>query len=93
MVSPQLTNYVGRMTDIVHRAQGCAKLALPLEDLGDTAGCLRDRDRVQRLEALVVCWTRQVKEILALQVNFLGKSLYCRRLVFRYLELGSFSHE
>ncbi|CDI82515.1 hypothetical protein EPH_0040020 [Eimeria praecox] len=63
----RLSNYVGRMTDIVHRAQGCAKLLLPLEDLGDTAGCLRDRDLVQRLEALVVCWTRQVKEVLALQ--------------------------
>lgn len=57
------------MTDIVHRAQGCATLVLPLEDLTDVAACLRDRDLVQRLEALAASWTRQVKETLALQVH------------------------
>lgn len=59
------------MSDIIHRSQDCNKLILPFEELSDHSKCASDRDLVQRLEALVVSWTRQVKEVLALQVHHL----------------------
>lgn len=64
----QLNNFVGQLNDTAMRARGVTRLALPLEDVSNVENCLQDREILQRLEALVINWTRQVKEILMLQV-------------------------
>ncbi|KAL8433752.1 hypothetical protein ACSSS7_003649 [Eimeria intestinalis] len=63
----QLSCYAGQLSEVATRTNGCNTLALPIEDLSDTAQCLADRDLMQRLEGFILSWTRRVKEILSLQ--------------------------
>lgn len=52
------------LTETAHAAHGNTVLYIPAEDLHDPATAARDHALVQRLDTIVVHWTRQVKDVL-----------------------------
>ncbi|KAL8445209.1 hypothetical protein Emed_005767 [Eimeria media] len=63
----RLSSFAGQLNEASSSTNSCNTLVLPSEDLSDIAQSLTDRDMIQRLEGLVLSWTRQVKEILSAQ--------------------------
>jgi len=60
-----INRFMAVLNDASHKAKGHTVLYLPNEDLeGDSAQLATDKDLVQRLEATVIHWTRQIKEVL-----------------------------
>lgn len=49
--------------DTAFQAQGHTALYVPNEDLSEPELCTKNKDLVQRLESLLVHWTRQIKEV------------------------------
>ncbi|PFH37249.1 dynein, axonemal, heavy chain 2 family protein [Besnoitia besnoiti] len=63
----QLQRFLASVTETVYQAKGATLLYVPIEDLSDLGAALKDKDLVQRLEATVIYWTRQIKEVMMVQ--------------------------
>jgi dynein heavy chain len=59
----QLHKFMAFLTDTTFQQQGHTVLYVPNEHITSTAEAARSKDLVQRLEALLVHWTRQIKEV------------------------------
>jgi dynein heavy chain len=52
------------LTEVSHQAsKGATLLYIPKENLDDIEKSAAEKDRVQRLEAILIHWTRQIKEV------------------------------
>lgn len=67
--SSQLHRFMALLTDTTHQLSGHTVLYVPNEDLSNIEVVAKTKDVVQRLEALLVHWTRQIKEVLNSQHN------------------------
>ena len=56
----QLHKFMAFLTDTTFQLKGYTVLYVPKEDLSNAAEVAKSKDHVQRLEALLVHWTRQV---------------------------------
>ncbi len=65
----QMHKFMANLTEAVHEARGATVLYLPAEALGDAAAAAKDKDLVQRLEATIIHWTRQIKEVVNRQAR------------------------
>ncbi|KAJ3021850.1 hypothetical protein HKX48_007626 [Thoreauomyces humboldtii] len=61
--SNQLHKFMALLTDTAFQMKGHTVLYVPREDLGNPDACAKAKDVVQRLESLVVHWTRQIKDV------------------------------
>jgi hypothetical protein len=59
----QLHKFMASLTETAHQSRGNTVLYLPDEDLADPDKCAKDKELVQRLDAIVIHWTRQIKEV------------------------------
>jgi dynein heavy chain, axonemal len=56
------------ITEASHKRLGRTQLYIPIsEELHDLEAAAREKDQVQRLEAIVIYWTRQIKELVTNQ--------------------------
>ena len=60
-LSAQLHKFMASLTETSHLANGHTILYLPEENISETA--IKDKDQMQRLEAILIHWTRQIKEV------------------------------
>ena len=68
-----VNRFMAVLNDAAHRAKGRTVLYLPSENLeGDVHILAADKDLSQRLEATVIHWTRQIKEVLSTNQNDAG---------------------
>ena len=67
--SSQLHRFMALLTDTTHQLSGHTVLYVPNEDLSNIEAAAKTKDLVQRLEALLVHWTRQIKEVINSQHN------------------------
>ncbi len=51
------------LTETANQSRGHTVLYLPEEDVSDIDRSVKDKDLVQRLEAILIHWTRQIKEV------------------------------
>ncbi|KFH07428.1 putative dynein-1-alpha heavy chain, flagellar inner arm I1 complex [Toxoplasma gondii VAND] len=63
----QLQRFLATVTENIYKAKGATLLYVPIDDLSDLEVALKDKDLVQRLEATVIHWTRQIKEVMMVQ--------------------------
>ncbi|KNC97489.1 uncharacterized protein SPPG_07404 [Spizellomyces punctatus DAOM BR117] len=61
--SNQLHKFMAFLTDAAYQMKGHTVLYVPSENVADPERCAKMKDVVQRLESLVVHWTRQIKEV------------------------------
>lgn len=59
--------FMAFLNEQTHMARGQTYLYIPQEDLNDPEANARDRDLLQRLESIVIGWTRQIKELVSSQ--------------------------
>lgn len=62
-----LHNFMAHITEQFYVARGMQNLYIPNEDLNDMDTAVKDKDLIQRLESIVICWTRQIKELVTNQ--------------------------
>jgi dynein heavy chain len=67
--SSQLHRFMALLTDTTHQLSGHTVLYVPNEDLSNIEAVAKTKDVVHRLEALLVHWTRQIKEVINSQHN------------------------
>jgi dynein heavy chain len=65
----QLHRFMALLTDTTHQLSGHTVLYVPNEDLTNIEAVAKTKDVVQRLESLLVHWTRQIKEVINSQHN------------------------
>jgi dynein heavy chain len=51
------------LTEAGHKRVGRTQLYIPNEDLHDVEAAAKEKDQIQRLESIVIYWTRQIKEL------------------------------
>ncbi|KAI9004259.1 dynein heavy chain and region D6 of dynein motor-domain-containing protein [Gaertneriomyces semiglobifer] len=61
--SSQLNRFMAYLTDTAFQMKGHTVLYVPDENFDDPEQCAKTKDVVQRLEALMMHWTRQLKEV------------------------------
>jgi hypothetical protein len=61
--SGQLHKFMASLTETANQSRGHTVLYLPEEDVSDIDRSVKDKDLVQRLEAILIHWTRQIKEV------------------------------
>ena len=59
--------FMAFLNEHTHQARGQTYLYIPQEDLNDPEANAKDRDLLQRLESIVIGWTRQIKELVSSQ--------------------------
>lgn len=59
--------FMAFLNEQTHMARGQTYLYIPQEDLNDPEANAKDRDLLQRLESIVIGWTRQIKELVSSQ--------------------------
>jgi len=61
----QLHKFMASLTEIANQVKGHTVLYLPTEniDINNIQEAAQDKDLIQRLETLVIHWTRQIKEV------------------------------
>jgi dynein heavy chain len=59
--------FMAFLNEYTHAQRGQTYLYIPQEDLSDPDANAKDRDLVQRLESIVIGWTRQIKELVSSQ--------------------------
>jgi dynein heavy chain len=59
----QLHKFMAFLTDTTYQQQGHTVLYVPNESISSVAEAAHSKDLVQRLEALLLHWTRQIKEV------------------------------
>ena len=62
-----LHNFMAVITEASYTAKGMTNLYIPNEDLNDIDTAIKDKDLLQRLESIVIYWTRQIKELVSNQ--------------------------
>ena len=62
-----LHNFMAVITEASYVAKGMQNLYIPNEDLSDIDTAIKDKDLLQRLESIVIFWTRQIKELVSNQ--------------------------
>jgi dynein heavy chain, axonemal len=63
-----LHKFMCTITEASHKRLGRTQLYIPIsEELHDLEAAAREKDQVQRLEAIVIYWTRQIKELVTNQ--------------------------
>ena len=65
----QLHAFMAQLTDASHQKEGFTELYIPNEDLSNLELAQQDKDLIQRLEATVIHWGRQIKEVINNQDN------------------------
>ncbi|KAK9909936.1 hypothetical protein WJX75_009720 [Coccomyxa subellipsoidea] len=63
----QLQALLADLTEAVHLAEGRTRLYIPSEPLLDLTAALQDKALVQRMESILLHWTRQVKHVVSQQ--------------------------
>lgn len=58
-----LHSFMANITETSYNAKGKTYLYIPNEDLTDVDTAIKDKDLIQRLESIVICWTRQIKDL------------------------------
>ncbi|CAG9464381.1 unnamed protein product [Pedinophyceae sp. YPF-701] len=58
-----LHKFMASLTEHTHEMAGKTVLYIPKEQIGDPMVAAKDKQLVQRLEATVIHWTRQIKEV------------------------------
>ena len=58
-----LHSFMAVITEASYVAKGMQNLYIPNEDLSDIDTAMRDKDMMQRLETIVIYWTRQIKDL------------------------------
>ena len=61
--------FMATLVEIANQIQGRTVMYIPEEDLEDLEIASRDKDLVQRLEYVLIQWTRQIKEVVSNQDN------------------------
>jgi dynein heavy chain len=59
----QVQKFMSSTTEMANNARGATVLYIPDDDLSDLEAASKDKDLVQRLEASLIHWTRQIKEL------------------------------
>ena len=62
-----LHNFMANITETSYNAKGKTYLYITNEDLTAVDTAIKDKDLLQRLESIVICWTRQIKELVSNQ--------------------------
>ena len=62
-----LHTFMAVITEASYVAKGMQNLYIPNEDLSDIDTAIKDKDLLQRLESIVIYWTRQIKELVSNQ--------------------------
>ena len=62
-----LHNFMAFITEASYVAKGMQNLYIPNEDLSDMDTAKKDKELMQRLETIVIYWTRQIKELVSNQ--------------------------
>lgn len=62
-----LHSFMAVITEVSYAAKGMTNLYIPNEDLQDLDTATKDKDLMQRLEQIVICWTRQIKDLVSNQ--------------------------
>ena len=62
-----LHNFMAIITEASYVAKGMQNLYIPNEDLSDIEVASKDKELLQRLESIVIYWTRQIKELVSNQ--------------------------
>jgi dynein heavy chain len=65
--SGQLHKFMASLTEAAYQTRGNTVLYLPQEDVADPLVAAQDKDLVQRLEATIHHWDRQIKEVVSNQ--------------------------
>lgn len=60
-----LHGFMAVITEASAVAKGMQNLYIPNEDLSDIDTAIKDKDLIQRLESIVIFWTRQIKELVS----------------------------
>ena len=58
-----LHTFMANITETSYNAKGKTYLYIPNEDLTDVDTAIKDKDLIQRLESIVICWPRQIKDL------------------------------
>jgi dynein heavy chain len=67
-----LHKFMCNLTEACHKRVGRTQLYIPTEDLHDVEAAAKEKDQIQRLEAIVIYWTRQIKELVSNQDSQTG---------------------
>lgn len=67
--SGQVHRFMASLTETSNQVKGHTVLYIPEENLSDLEKASKDKDLVQRLEAILIHWTRQIKEVVSNQDN------------------------
>jgi dynein heavy chain, axonemal len=59
----QLHKFMATLTEYSHQSEGITELYIPNEDLSNMSAAAHDKDLLQRLEATLLHWYRQIKDI------------------------------
>lgn len=62
--SNQAHKFMAFLTDTTYQQKGFTVLYVPREKINNIAEAAKAKDLVQRLEALIIHWTRQIKEVI-----------------------------
>lgn len=62
--SSSLNKFLASLTEISYRVRGSTVLYVPIENITSVKEARQDKDLVQRLEATLIFWTSQIKEII-----------------------------
>eukprot|EP00392_Amoebophrya_sp_AT5.2_P008786 g8814.t1 len=63
----QMQKFMSSVTEMAHQARGATVLYVPPDDLRDVDKVAKDKNIVPRLEASLIHWTRQIKEVTSTQ--------------------------
>ncbi|KAJ9437970.1 Dynein-1-beta heavy chain [Diplonema papillatum] len=63
--STQIHKFLASLTENANRIRGKTVLYVPLEEVADAEAAAHNKDLVQRFEAALIHWTRQIKDVLA----------------------------
>jgi len=64
-----LHKFMASLTEAVNLAKGKTVLYVPTEDVTSSRSASRKSDLIQRLESTLIHWTRQIKEVVAVEEN------------------------
>lgn len=61
--------FLSDLTDTISKREGKIKLYIPQENFDEEMSAHHKKDMIHRLEATLINWNRQIKELLNVQVN------------------------
>jgi len=70
----QIQKYMSNITEMSNQAKGMTVLYIPQDDLSDPEAVAKDKNLIPRLEASLIHWTRQIKEITSSQQESAGSN-------------------